>query len=42
MQLCEQYRPALQRSLRGESQPLDIEDVKARGRQQMEENRITE
>ena len=34
--------PALQRSLRGESEPLDIEDIKARGRQRIEEKGITE
>jgi hypothetical protein len=38
----EDVRPALQRSLRRESEPLDIEDIKARGRQRMQEKSITE
>lgn len=38
----EDIRPALQRSLRGESKPLDIEDIKARGRKRLEEKGITD
>ena len=34
-------RPALEQSLRGESEPLDIEDIKARGHRRMEEKGLT-
>lgn len=38
----EAIRPALEASLRGESEPLDMEDVKRRGRERYEErNRLT-
>lgn len=40
--LRQDVRPALQRSLQGESEPLDIEDVKARGRQRLAEKGITD
>jgi hypothetical protein len=35
----EAIRPALEASLRGESEPLDMEDVKRRGRKRFEEQR---
>jgi hypothetical protein len=33
--LREEVRPALERSLRGESEPLDMNDIKSRGRKRM-------
>jgi hypothetical protein len=35
----EAVRPALEASLRGESEPLDMEDIKRRGRERFEEHR---
>ena len=41
-QLREEIRPALERSLRGESEPLDIEDIKTRGRERLRQKGITD
>ncbi len=38
----EDIRPALERSRRGESQPLDIEDIKARGKIRLAEKGISD
>jgi hypothetical protein len=38
----EEIRPALERSLRGESQPLDVEELKARVTQRLAEEGITD
>ena len=35
----EAIRPALESSLRGESEPLDMEDIKCRGRERLEERK---
>lgn len=35
----ETIRPALEASLRGESEPLDMEDIKRRGRERFEERK---
>ena len=40
--LRQDIQPALERSLHGESEPLDIEDVKARGRKRLAEKGITD
>lgn len=40
--LRKDVRPALERSLAGESEPLDIEDVKARGRRRFAQRGITD
>ena len=40
--LRQDIQPALERSLQGESEPLDIEDVKARGRKRLAEKGITD
>ncbi len=40
--LREEIRPALERSLRGESEPLDIEDIKSRGRERLRQEGITD
>ncbi len=40
--LREDLAPALERSLRGESEPFDVEDIKARGRKRLEDMGITD
>ena len=40
--LREDIRPALERSLRGESEPLDIDDIKTRGRERLRQKGITD
>lgn len=40
--LREEVRPALERSLRGESKPIDWEELKRRGRERLAEKGITD
>lgn len=40
--LREEIRPALERSLRGESKPIDWEELKRRGRERLAEKGITD
>jgi Arc/MetJ-type ribon-helix-helix transcriptional regulator len=40
--LREEIRPALERSLRGESEPLDFEDLKQRGRDRLRQQGIAD
>ncbi len=41
-QLREEVLPALERSLRGESTPFDIEDIKVRGRERLAKKGIAD